>query len=377
MKRSRFDPPEYRSWQPDPEPVAAFEAGGRGTPAHREHIASLEPEVLARLYFGMVRFRLFDTMLKRWVRQGVISKAWLATGEEAVSIGCAQALQAGDVLGPMIRNAGACFEMGMPLVDHFAGYLGTNESPASGRDLHVGDLAHGVVAPISHVGSQLPVMCGLALAYQLKREPRVALTWVGDGASRTGEVHEALNFAAVRRLPLVVVLQNNQVALGTRTHAQTAADYEDWMRGYGIEVRTVDGNNILDVHQAAVEAVGACRSGGGPRGLVAHTFRMGGHATHDEAEARRLFTSDEFASWGQRDPIGNFEAWLTATGRLGGDRPAQPEATRRRLEELEARAAEEVEAAAQRALAGRSRAAVDPARVADGVYADRQTGEGA
>ncbi len=362
MKRSKYDPPEYRAWRPRADVQAEYAARVTAVAERALVISALHEESLLRLYEGMLRFRLFDTMLMRWVRQGVINKAWLGTGEEAVSVGCAQALLPGDVIGPMIRNAGACFEVGMPMLTHFAGYLGTTESGTGGRDLHVGDLAHGVVAPISHVGSLLPVMCGFALAFKLRGEPRVAMTWVGDGATRTGEVHEALNLAAVQRLPIVVVLQNNQIALGTRNEGESAATLASWAAGYGVRVHDVDGNNVLDVHAAAHAAVGACRAGEGPAVIVAETFRMGGHATHDTAEARRLCSEAEFEHWGARDPIGCFEEWLAASELLEGDVP-------KRLAAIEDAVEAEVEAAAEAARRGAADAAPDPASVALGVYA--------
>jgi len=184
-------------------------------------VESLGSRKLLSLYRGMLRFRLHDIMLQRWVKQGVISKAWLGTGEEAVTIGAVHALRRGrgevpDVCGPMIRNAGACHEMGMSLPSMFRGYLGTLDGPARGRDLHIGDRECGVVAPVSVVGGLCGVMNGYALAFRLAEDDRVALTWIGDGSTKSGEVHEALNFAAVNRLPVIFVLQNNQVALGTR-----------------------------------------------------------------------------------------------------------------------------------------------------------------
>jgi TPP-dependent pyruvate/acetoin dehydrogenase alpha subunit len=372
MQRSKYDPPEYRDWVLERPALKRFEDALRAHPERAARSAALASDDLLRLYAGMVRFRLFDTMLKRWVRQGVLSKAWLGTGEEAVSVGAARALRQGDVIGPMIRNAGACFEVGMSMVDHFAGYLGTIDSGSQGRDLHVGDLAHGVVAPISHVGSLLPVMCGLALAFKRRREPRVALTWVGDGASRTGEIHEAVNFAAVARLPIVIILQNNQVALGTRTTQESVVPYEEWARGYGLTTGTVDGNHVLDVLAATTVAVERCRQGEGPVALVAETFRMGGHATHDESEARRLFDAETFAAWGARDPIGVYEEWLVRSGRLADTgRPGRiSAAARRRLAEVEASVGAEVEAAAEQALARRGAGQPDPARVSVGVYAE-------
>jgi TPP-dependent pyruvate/acetoin dehydrogenase alpha subunit len=293
------------------------------------------------------------------VRRGVISKAWLGTGEEAVTIGAVHALRRGtdgDVVGPMIRNAGALHEMGMPVADMLRGYLGTEDAPTRGRDLHIGDPARGIIAPISPVGALCGVINGYALAFKRRGEDRVGLTWVGDGATKHGEVHEALNFAAVMKLPVVFVLQNNQVALGTRLEQHHRPDgFEGWARGYGMECHAVDGNNVLDVHAAAVLAVRACREGRGPVAIAAETFRMGGHATHDVAEARRTFPAELFAAWGGRDPIGLYEEALLA---LPAERTDG--VTRERLAEIEAEVEAEVEEAAEAALASRETAEARP-----------------
>ena len=330
-----YDPPEYLDWQPDPEAMRSF----------RDRVPSDPPaqRALLRLYEGMLRNRLHDIALKRWVRQGVISKAWLGTGEEAVTIGNVHALRKGDVVGPMIRNAGACHEMGMPVADLLKVYLGSPDTITRGRDIHTGDPERGVIPPISFVGALVPVFSGLALSFQMKGEPRVAMTWVGDGARWTAEFHEGMNFAAVKGLPLVVVLQDNQVALGTHKEAHSQAACEEMAAGYGLEGLACDGNNVLDVHATSVEAVARCRAGNGPVMLTATTFRMGGHATHDEAEARELFPQETFAWWGKRDPIGMYETWLVQ------DRGIKPAA----LGQIEDKVTQEVEEAAREALAGR------------------------
>src|SRR5262245_20924119 len=195
-----YDPPEYVHWQPDPELVAEYRALIAADPARTAVIRALSRDQLLGLYRGLVRNRLHDVHLKRWVMQGVISKAWLGTGEEAVTVGSVHALAPGDCVGPMIRNAGACAEMGMPLADLFRTYLGTGDTLLRGRDLHIGNLAHGVVPPISMVASLVPVCAGIALAFKQGREPRVALTYVGDGAVRTGEFHEGASLAAALRV---------------------------------------------------------------------------------------------------------------------------------------------------------------------------------
>jgi TPP-dependent pyruvate/acetoin dehydrogenase alpha subunit len=313
-----FDPPEYIDWKPDPEVVASFARTIEENPVRSATIRALEPAQLLALYEGLIRNRLHDIGLKRWVLQGVISKAWLGTGEEAATIGPVHALDravAGDgsstdFVAPMIRNAGACHEMGMTIADMFRGYLGTADSPTGGRDLHIGDFRRGVLAPISHVGDLTAVTAGVALSFKLRQEPRVAITWIGDGSTKSGVFHESMNFAAVQRLPMIVIIQDNKVALGTRLDQHHRGSFLAWPAAYGVEGGAFDGNNVLDAYAATRLAVDACRDGRGPVLLIADTFRMGGHATHDEREARATFDSALFSHWGKRDPIGMYETYL-------------------------------------------------------------------
>ncbi len=366
MKRyPAYDPPEYVDWKPEPDVMKGFAAVLSRDSPRAAVVANLSTGKLMGLYEGMLRFRLHDIALKRWVRQGVLSKAWLGTGEEAVTVGNVHALRAADLVGPMIRNAGACHEMGMPLADLFRAYLGTADQITRGRDLHTGDPSRGVVPPISFVASLVPVMAGMALAARLRGEKRVALTWVGDGASRTGEFHEGFNFAAVRKLPLIVVLQDNGVALGTPTKTHTRADFTHLGAAYGVPSLTCDGNHVLDVLAATSQAVAMCREGAGPVLLVARTFRMGGHATHDEAEARAIFPARLFKTWGRRDPIGMYETWLERREKpLVGGRE-----NRQVLAEIEDKVTREVEAGAQEALDSRRDSMPDGSSLREGVFA--------
>jgi len=360
-----FDPPEYVQWKAEASVMEEFTATVEASGARRKYLSDLPVATLLALYKGLLRFRLHDIALKRWVRQGVLSKAWLGTGEEAVTVGSVHALQEGDVIGPMIRNAGAYHEMGMPVADLFRAYLGTADQLTRGRDFHTGDPGRGVLPPISFVGSLVPVMAGMALAFRLREEKRVALTWVGDGASRTGEFHEGFNFAAVQRLPLIVVLQDNGVALGTQRDAHSRASMRDLGAAYGVESANCDGNNVLDVYGAMLEAAEACRDGGGPALVVARTFRMGGHATHDEAEARTLFPAEQFEHWGKRDPVGMYEAYLA-----GLSRPLSEDGDNREiLHRIEEKVTAEVEAAAELALASQDGAMPDGSSLLEGVLA--------
>ncbi|OLD00171.1 MAG: hypothetical protein AUI89_07280 [Gemmatimonadetes bacterium 13_1_40CM_3_65_8] len=318
-------------------------------------------EAKLALYRGLLRARLHDIELKRWVRTGVLSKAWLGTGEEATTVGPVHALQRGrDIVAPMIRNAAACCEMGMSIADMLRAYLATADSPSRGRDLHVGSFQHGVLQPISHVGDMVPVITGIALTFKMRKEPRVALTWVGDGSTKTAAAHEGTNFAAVQRVPAIFIIENNQVALGTRLDQHhLPPDFKDWPASYGIWGATFDGNNVLDAYAATRIAAARCRAGNGPALLLAETFRMGGHATHDEREARETFPPDLFTTWGKRDPIGLYEEYLKEEG-------VSPTV----LAAVEAEITDEVEQAAAAALASRDNMPKGVTAL-EGVYASR------
>lgn len=331
--------------------------------ARRAIIELLSRDQRLDLYAGLVRTRLHDIALKRWVKQGVISKAWLGFGEEATTVGPVHALdRTVDVVAPMIRNAGACCEMGMPVADMLRGYLGTFDSPSRGRDGHVGSFQHRVLQPISNIGNMPAVTGGIALSFLMRGERRVALTWIGDGSVKSGPTHEAFNFAAVQKLPVIFIIQNNQVALGTRVEqAHVTAGFGDVAEAYGIAGWSFDGNNVLDAFAATRLAADRCRAGEGPVILAAETFRMGGHATHDEQEARVVLPAELFASWGKRDPIGLYEEYLKSQGVHAAD-----------LQRVEDRVAAEVERAADEALASRETNPPPPESAVQGVYADER-----
>jgi pyruvate dehydrogenase E1 component alpha subunit/2-oxoisovalerate dehydrogenase E1 component alpha subunit len=326
--------------------VRGFRSTIETSPERAEIVAALNADAKLELYRGLLRARLHDIELKRWVRTGVISKAWLGTGEEATTVGPVHALERGmDIVAPMIRNAAACCEMGMPIADMLRAYLATADSPSGGRDLHVGSFSHGVLQPISHVGDMVPVITGIALTFKMKRQPRVALTWIGDGSTKAAAAHEGTNFAAVQKVPAVFIVQNNQVALGTRLEQHhLPADFKDWPASYGIWGATFDGNNVLDAYAATRIAAERCRSGNGPALLIAETFRMGGHATHDEREARETFPAELFTSWGKRDPIGLYEEYLKEEG-----------VKAKQLAQIEAEVTAEVAKAAEEAIASREK----------------------
>jgi TPP-dependent pyruvate/acetoin dehydrogenase alpha subunit len=390
MKRyPAFDPPEYVAWKRDDADVESYRRHLRADPARAAIIDRLTEDQRLGLYRGLVRTRLTDIALKRWVRQGVISKAWLGTGEEATTVGAVHALRRlrtasfelratelpkasrsqlaarssqYDFVAPMIRNSGACSEMGMPVADIFRAYMGTADGPTRGRDGHYGSFEHGVIAPISHVGDMVPIVTGIALSFTVRGTGQVAMTWIGDGSTKAGVAHEGLNFAAVRRAPAIFIVQNNQVALGTRLEQHhlpaTSSRFADWPRAYGMWGGEFDGNNVLDAYAIATLAVERCRRGEGPALLVAETFRMGGHATHDEAEARETFDAELFAQWGRRDPVALYEEYLVDDG-----------VARSTLAGIEAEVEAEVERAQEEALESRKERMPVPASAVEGVYA--------
>ncbi|MFI5214218.1 MAG: thiamine pyrophosphate-dependent dehydrogenase E1 component subunit alpha, partial [Gemmatimonadales bacterium] len=286
---------------------------------------------------------------------------WLGTGEEAATVGPVHALERKrDIAAPMIRNAGACAEMGMDVAASFKSYLGTADSPSLGRDLHHGSMRWNVLQPVSHVGDMVPVASGIALALKLGGTGGVALTWIGDGSTKAGVAHEGFNFAAVQKVPAIFIVQNNLVALGTRLEQHhLPADFKGLPSAYGMWGAVFDGNNVLDAWAATRIAVDRCRAGEGPAMLIANTFRMGGHATHDEREARETFPAAWFAEWGRRDPIGLYEEFLKAKLKDGD----------RKLAEVEARIEADVLRAESEALASREQSLPSPESALHGVYA--------
>ena len=354
-----FDPPEYVHWTTDSDVIDEFDTTISCDRQRAKIISELAEDQLLQIYAGLVRFRLHDITLRRWVKQGVLAKAWLGTGEEAVTIGNVHALDRRiDKVGPMIRNAGACHEMGISVANMLREYLATADSPSDGKDLHVGSLSNGVIAPVSQVAALVPVFAGIALAMKQRREKAVALTWVGDGATKTTAFHEGMNMAAVLHVPAIYVLQNNQVALGTVLEQHQRGPFNAWAKAYGVTAFSCAGNNVLDVYAATRLAADLARNGQGPVVIFAETFRMGGHATHDEREAREIFPKTVFEYWGKRDPIGMYESYL---GRRG--------VKRSKLEQVEQDVIEEISRAEKEALESRDRNMPRPEMLIAGVYA--------
>lgn len=283
------------------------------------------------LYYYLRLNRRVDEQLAALYRQGkVVGGVYSSLGQEAISVGTAYALAPQDVIGPMIRNVGATLVRGYRPRDIFLQYMARKDGPTGGRDAntHFGDMERGVVAPISMLGELVPVLAGVALAAKLRREKRVALTYVGDGATSTGPFHEGLNFAAVQKLPLVVIAENNGWAYSTPVERQMAIrDIAERARGYGIPASIVDGNDILEVHKVTRTAAERARRGEGPTLIEAKTMRMKGHAEHDDA---RYVPKEVLEEWKKKDPILRYEKYLAQTRLMTAKEKAALEA---RIEE--------------------------------------------
>ena len=271
----------------------------------------LSKKQLAELYYYMILNRALDDRISSLYKQGKFQGgAFVSRGQEATSVGSAYALEKGDVIGPMIRNSGAVLVRGVPPHEFLANYLGKKTGPTHGKDgnSHFGDLKRNIFAPVSMLGVLIPVCAGAALAFRIKKEPNVALTWIGDGGASIGDFHEGLNFAAVMKLPFVLILENNGYAYSTPTSKQSLVeDFVVRAQGYGIPGEIVDGNDVLAVYEVTKRAVERARKGEGPTLIEAKTFRMKGHAEHDDAFYVPKKTIDY---WQKRDPIANYEKYL-------------------------------------------------------------------
>jgi TPP-dependent pyruvate/acetoin dehydrogenase alpha subunit len=259
--------------------------------------------------------RALDERAHALHKQGkVVGGLFSNLGQEAISIGSAFALEEGDYLGPMIRNMGAVLVRGHTARDVMTQYLARATSPTRGKDnsQHFGDVERtGVVAYISMLGTMISVMAGVALGARIKGEKRVALVYIGDGATSTGDFYEGLCFASVQKVPLVVIIENNQYAYSTPTSRQTLLEnLADKSKAFGIPGYVGDGNDVLEVYRMTKRCLEDARSGGGAQILELKTFRMRGHAPHDQAD---YVSKDTFEEWKRKDPIERFEKVLAPT----------------------------------------------------------------
>jgi len=296
---------------------------------------TLKPEQMLELYRYLKLTRLVEERLVNLYRQTkVVGGVFRSLGQEATAVGSAYALQPRDFITPLIRDLGAVLVKGIRPREIFAQYMAKAWGPSGGHDLniHFGDLEKGFIGPISHLGDMIPVMTGVLLAARMRKKPTLAIAYIGDGGMSTGAFHEGLNFAAVQRLPLIVVAEYNHYAYSTPTSLQTAVkDLAEKAAGYGIPAHIVDGNDVIACYEVTKRAAEFARRGGGAVLIEAKTYRRKGHAEHDD---QRYVPSGEIEWWEKHnDPLDRYERFLTESGL----------ADKGKLEEITAEVVREIE----------------------------------
>jgi len=255
--------------------------------------------------------RLTRTLEERLValyrQTKVVGGLFRSLGQEADAVGSAYALERRDILSPLIRDLGSMLVKGATPLEVLKQYMAKGDSPTRGRELniHFGDTDRGFIGQISPLGDMVPVMAGVTLSFKMRGEDRVGLVYVGDGATSTGAFHEGINFAAVQRCPLVVIVENNGYAYSTPTAKQTAArQFVDKAIGYGVPGEQADGNDVLAVYDVTKRAVDRARAGGGVSLIELMTYRRKGHAEHDN---QSYVPKGEIERWErENDPIDRY-----------------------------------------------------------------------
>ena len=273
---------------------------------------TLKPEQLLELYRYLKLTRLVEERLVNLYRQTkVVGGVFRSLGQEATAVGTAYALEPHDFITPLIRDLGAVLVKGIRPRDIFAQYMAKAWGPSGGKDLniHFGDMEKGFIGPISHLGDMIPVMTGILLGARMRNKKFVGVAYIGDGGMSTGAFHEGLNFAAVQRLPLIVVAEYNRYAYSTPTSLQTAVkDLAEKAAGYGIPAHIVDGNDVVACYEVMKHAADYARRGGGAVLIEAKTYRRKGHAEHDD---QRYVAEGEVEWWEKNnDPVDRYEHYL-------------------------------------------------------------------
>jgi TPP-dependent pyruvate/acetoin dehydrogenase alpha subunit len=327
----------------------------------RGALPALTREQLLELYYYMRLTRSLEERLVNLYRQTkVIGGLFRSLGQEADAVGSAYALDRskGDVLSPLIRNLGSMLVQGATPLEILRQYMAKGDSPTRGRELniHFGDTVRGFIGQISHLGDMVPVMAGVTLSFKLRGQDRVGLVYVGDGATSTGAFHEGINFAAVQRCPLVVIVENNGYAYSTPTTRQTACtSFKDKAIGYGIPGVRADGNDVVATYQVTKEAVDRARRGEGVTLIELMTYRRKGHAEHDN---QSYVPAGEIDRWArENDPVDRYIKELTARNGV----------STQDLERIDARVTAEIDKATDEAEAS---PAPEPGDSLHGVYAD-------
>ena len=319
--------------------------------------AGLDREDLFAIYRHLLITRGIEERGHILYKQGKIPGSfYTGRGNEGAAVGVATAMGPNDVGTPLQRDMGVHIARGAEPWRIFAQYMGRQDGYAHGRDgnVHMADPNLGLHPMVSHLPAMLPVAVGMALAFRIREEKRVAVAWYGEGAAARGDAHEGMNFAGVRRLPVVFVCDNNQWAYSTPTHLGFAVEHlADRAAAYGFEGVVVDGTDVLAVYRETKQAIEQARAGGGPTLIESLTLRMEGHAVHDDA----FYVPKElFETWAERDPLERYRRWLRENAEMSdAEEDEITSGVKRILSDAIARAEESP--------------LPDPATLTDGVFA--------
>jgi len=269
-------------------------------------------QLLEMYYFARLARDVEERLVILFRQSKVIGGLYRSLGQEGESVATAYALDRRDAVLPLIRNMGALMTVGVRPLEIFRQYMAKGTSNSRGRDLNI-HIVHlpkedadepVIVGPISMLGDSIPVAAGIAMGARMMKKPRVAMAWIGDGATSTGAFHEGLNFAAVQRIPLVVVAEDNKYAYSTPISKQMAITrIDERAASYGIPHELVDGNDMLAVYDVAKRMVDRARDGAGAQLIGIDTMRMQGHAQHDDA---RYVPKAQMDEWLVKDPLPRF-----------------------------------------------------------------------
>jgi pyruvate dehydrogenase E1 component alpha subunit len=328
---------------------------GDGSGEREAHLTREDRTLLLRY---MLLMRVSEERGLTLYRQGKVPGSFYdGCGQEAISVGASFVLGPRDRLCILHRDLGAHFVRGVTPDRYLANYMGRADGVTGGKDgnMHFGDHTLGCVGMVSMLPDMAQVASGIALAFKMRGEPRVAMTFFGEGSTANGQWHEAMNFAGIHRLPVVFVLENNKFAYSTPTELEYAVDPVERAKGYGFNGVSVDGNDVEAVFEAARDAADRARGGAGPTLIECHTMRMHGHGAHDDMS---YVPEEMFDEWRRRDPIELYEH------RLADERGFEDEELRAIREDVEREVAE----ATEKALASPM---PEPELATEGVFAER------
>ena len=301
----------------------------------------LAPEQLLEMFYWLKLIRGFDLRLSNLVKQGKVrSGVYTGIGQEAIIVGTCFGLRKEDFICPLHRDLGAFLMKGVEPRTMMSQMFAKTTGLSKGRDsaLHSGVTELGIFGNTSMLGANLPVAAGLGLTFKMEKLDHVVVAYFGEGASNTGDFHEALNFAGVQQLPIVFICENNQYAYSVPLEKSMAIDdVAIRAEGYGFDGVAINGNDVLAVYQASLGAIARARAGDGPTLIECKTYRWHGHSEHDKAFYR---TDEELAMWKSRDPIPTFTTYLRSRHVLDDDK----------LKDVEARVASTIDEALEFAL---------------------------